>query len=139
MKVELSYPIIVLSKNDNMVYVYFKERDFNSTSEDLLKKIDYTNLEVIDSLGHNYKIKRAYKVKYLGLWGYNPLLKGRQILIDFEYDSEVQVVSLESFKEEIIKKLEEKKKFWEASYDLQELKQSVYQSQSFSMIAQLLK
>jgi len=136
---ELSYPIIVLSKNDNMVYVYFEEKDFKSTSEDLLKKIDYTALEIIDNLGDNYKIKKVYKVKLLGLWGYNPLLKGRQILIDFEYNSEVQKVSLESFKEEIIKKLEKKKKFWEASYNFKELKHSVYQSSSFSMIAKLLK
>lgn len=139
MKVELNYPIIVLSKKDNMVYVYFKEKDFKSTSEELLKKIDFANLEVIDSLGHNYKINKAYKIKYLGLWGYNPLLKGRQILIDFEYDSEVQMISLEDFKAEIIKRLEKKKKLWEMSYDFQELKHRVYHSPSFSTIAQLLK
>jgi hypothetical protein len=139
MKVKLNYPVIVLPKKDNMVYVYFNDKDLKSTSEDLLKKIDYINLEVIDSLGYKYKINRAFKVKYLGLWGFNPLLKGRQILIDFEYDSEVQRILLEGFKEEIIKRLEKKKKFWETGWDIQELKKKVYYSPTFSTIAELLK
>jgi len=139
MKVELNYPIIALPKKDSMVYVYFNDKDLKSTSEDLLSKIDYTNLEIIDSLGHKYKINKAYKIKYLGLWGFNPLLKGRQILIDFEYDSEVQRVLLEDFKEEIIKRLDKKKKFWETSWDIQELKHKVSICPTFSAIAELLK
>ncbi len=139
MEVELNYPVIVLSRMDNMVYVYFNDKDLKSTSEELLKKLDYTNLELIDRFGCKYKINRAFKVKYLGLWGFNPLLKGRQILIDFEYDPEVQSVSLDDFKEEIIKRVEKKKRFWETSWDIDELKQKVNQSSTFSEIAELLK
>lgn len=139
MEAELNYPVIVLSRKDDMIFVYFNDKDLKSTSEELLKKIDYTNLELIDRLGHKYKINKAFKVKYLGLWGFNPLLKGRQILIDFEYDPEMQSVSLDDFKEEIIKRLEKKKRFWETSWDVEELKQKVFDSPTFSGIAELLK
>ncbi|MGX5691518.1 hypothetical protein [Arcticibacter tournemirensis] len=139
MEAELNYPVIVLSRKDDMVYVYFNDKDLKSTSEELLKKLDYTNLDLIDRVGHKYKINKAFKVKYLGLWGFNPLLKGRQILIDFKYDPEVQCVSLDDFKDEIVKRLEKKKRFWEASWDVEELKQKVSHCPSFSGIAELLK
>jgi len=139
MEVELNYPIIVLSKKDNMVYAYFNDKELKSTSEELLKKLDYTNLELIDRFGCKYKINKAFKIKYLGLWGFNPLLKGRQILIDFEYDPEVQSVSLDNFKEEIIISVEKKKRFWETSWDIDELKQKVNQSSTFNEMAELLK
>ncbi|WP_207534481.1 hypothetical protein [Desertivirga arenae] len=96
-------------------------------------------IQLVDRLGHKYKINKAFKVKYLGLWGLNPLLKGRQILIDFEYDPEIQSVSLDDFKEEIIKRLEKKKRFWETSWNVEELKQKVFNSPTFSGIAELLK
>lgn len=69
MSKELRYPVIAVPRNDNMVYVYFKEKDLKSTSEELMKKLDYGNLELIDSSGYKYKIQKAFKVKYLGLWG----------------------------------------------------------------------
>ncbi|MCA6516135.1 MAG: hypothetical protein IM577_11145 [Chitinophagaceae bacterium] len=98
MQTELKYPVIVLPRKDNMVYVYFTEKELKSTNEELLQKFGYTNLVLIGASGCKHKIKKAFKVKYLGLWGFNPLLKGRQILIDFEYEPEVEQVLLSDLK-----------------------------------------
>lgn len=139
MQVELKYPIIVLPKKSNMVYVYFKEKDLKSTSEELLRKLDYPNLDLIDASGCKYKIKRAFKVKYLGLWGFNPLLKGRQILVDFEYEPEVEQLFLSDFKNDIIHRVDRTKRIWQSGWDINELKEAVTNSSSFEEIANLLK
>ncbi|GAB3936073.1 hypothetical protein [Mucilaginibacter myungsuensis] len=139
MKVDLNYPIVLFRKNDNMIYVFFNDKDFKSTNEELLKKIDHKDLEVIDSSGLKYKIDRAYKVKYLGLWGFSLLLKGRQILIDYDFNTIVEQLSLENFKAEIIKRLEKKKGFWSSAWSLKELKQVIANCSSFAEIMSLLK
>ncbi|GGH25180.1 hypothetical protein FAZ19_15845 [Sphingobacterium alkalisoli] len=139
MQVELSYPVFVLPRKSNMVYVYFKEKDLKSTSEELLQKLDYTNLDLIDVSGYMYKIKKVFKVKYLGLWGFNPLLKGRQILVDFEYAPEVEKVLLSDFKKDIIHRIDKTKQIWQPGWDMGELKEAVTNSSSFEEIADLLK
>lgn len=139
MQAELKYPVIVHPRKDNMVYVYFTEKEFKSTSEELLQKLDYKNLDLIDASGHKYKIKRAFKVKYLGLWGFNPLFKGRQILIDFEYEPKVEQVLLSDFKEKIIYRVERTKQVWQSGWDLDELKEAVTKSSSIRDIVDFLK
>lgn len=139
MSKEVRYPVIVVPKNDNMVYVYFKEKDLKSTSEELLRKLDYGNLELIDSTGYKYRIQKAFKVKYLGLWGFNPLLKGRQILINFDYEPEMEQVTLGDFKKEIISRVDKTKRIWRSGWDISELKGAVANSSSFEEIAYLLK
>ncbi|MBC7401107.1 MAG: hypothetical protein H7289_14300 [Mucilaginibacter sp.] len=139
MRGEPVYPVIVFSNNDNMIYVYFNERKLKSTSEALLKKIDYKKLELFDASGHQYKITEAFKVKFLGLWGFNPILKGRQILIDFKYDPVIEDISFEDFKRNIVIRLENNKRFWESGWDIEELKQKIYETTTFIEIAELLK
>lgn len=139
MSITIHYPVFVLPKNDNMIYVYFTEKDFKSTSEELLKTIDYPSLEIIDTIGQTFIIKRAFKVKYLGLWGFNPLLKGRQILIDFEYEREVKQISLSDFKKDIIQRVDKTKKIWQSGWDLNQLKEAISNSPSFIETANLLK
>jgi|SRR5690606_4156769 len=139
MSKELRYPVIAVPRNDNMVYVYFREKELKSTSEELLRKLDYGNIELIDSSGHKYRIKKAFKVKYLGLWGFNPLLKGRQILIDFDYNPEVEQVALSDFKKDIINRVDKTKRIWQSGWDISELKEAITNSSSFEEIAYLLK
>ena len=139
MNIELNYPVFVLPRNNNMMYVYTKDKDWKSTSEELLKTLDYNNLDVIDSSGCMYKINKAFKVKYLGLLGFNPLLRGRQVLIDFEYDSNVEQLSLKDFKRKVIKRIMENKRFWESGWDIEDLEQRLENSDNFYSIADLLK
>lgn len=139
MQTELKYPVIVLPRGDNMVFVYFSEKELKSTSEELLEKVNYTNLDLIDAFGRKFKIKRAFKVKYLGLLGFNPLLKGRQILIDFEYEPEIEEVQLSDFKENIIYRIGKTKQIWKSGWNINELIESITNSVSFKEIAIFLK
>ncbi|MDM1552839.1 hypothetical protein [Empedobacter falsenii] len=139
MKVELKYPVFTFQKNNNMIYVFFKERNLKSTSENLLNEHGFIGNIIIDSLGNKFRIKNVSKVKYLGLWGFNPLLKGRQILIDFEYESKLDQISLEDFKKEILLRINKTKKIWISSWDINELRDAILNSSSFDEIAHLLK
>lgn len=139
MKSPIEYPIFVFQKNDNMVYVFSSEKDLKSTNTELFEKLNYKDMVHIDSAGNQYKVAKAVKVKNLGFFGFNPLLKGKQILIDFQYDSEIEPLSLDSFKRDIIARVGKTKNVWQSGWDVEELKKAVANSQSFEEIADLLK
>ena len=92
MIIELNYPVFAFLKGDNMIYVFFDELSLKSTNTQILKTLKYEDICHVDSLGNKYKIDSAFKVKYLGLWGFNLLLKGRQILIDFDYKPSIDSI-----------------------------------------------
>jgi len=140
MRTHLSYPIFATKAKDNMVYVFFKEKDLKATSTSLLSKNVFKNVTLIDSQGNVFKIERAYKVKYLGLFGFSLLKKGgRQILVDFEFDSDVKTIELSEFKKEIINRIEIMKYFWQSAWDIDELKSKIMNCNTFVDIAYLIK
>lgn len=134
----LKYPIFVLQKGDDMIYVFSNEKDLKSTNTEIFENLDYKNSVHIDSLGNIHKIDKAFKVKNLGLFGFNPLLKGKQILIDFEYTSEVEKIALDDFKKDILARVDKTKKIWQSAWDIEELKNAIANSKSFEEIAVLL-
>lgn len=139
MEPDLKYPVFVFQKYNDMIYVFFNERDLKSTNTEIFKSFNYKNVVHVDSLGNEYQIYKAFKVKYLGLCGFNPLLKGRQILIDFEYSGDVKSLDLSDFKENIIVRVEKTKRIWQTGWDINELKEKIANSSSFMEIATLLK
>jgi hypothetical protein len=140
MNEELKFPVFAFQKNDNMVYVFYKERDLKSTSTRFLSRNGFVGDTLIDSTGSIYKIKRAFQVKYLGLFGFSLLKKGgRQILVDFEFDSDVKTIELSEFKHEIIIRIEKKKSFWQSAWDIDELKSKIMNCNSFVDVAFLMK
>jgi|LSQX01.3.fsa_nt_gb hypothetical protein len=139
MNTKLQFPVFAFQKNDNMIYTFFKERELKSTSTIILKTFDYKNVTLIDSNGNIYKIKQAYKLKYLGLFGFSLIKKGRQILVDYEFDSDIKTTTLSEFKDEIITRIEKKKSFWQSAWDIDELKLKILHCNSFEEIANLIK
>lgn len=135
----IKYPIFVLQKSDDMIYVFSNEKDLKSTNTEIFEKLNYKDTVHIDSLGNKYKIDKAFKVKNLGLFGFNPLLKGKQILIDFEYKPEVEKITLDDFKKDILVRIDKTKKIWQSAWDIEELKNTIENSLSFEDIAKLLK
>ena len=139
MNKQLIFPVFAFQKNDNMIYVFFNEKNLKSTSTRFLKKNGFINDVIIDSQGYIYIIKKAFMIKYRGLLGYSLLLKGRQILVDFEFDKEVSSISLEEFKFDLINRINKTKHIWQSSYEIKELILKVNESNSFEDLAYLLK
>ena len=139
MSTTLSFPVFASQKNDDMIYVYHSDIALKSTNTKILRDQGYAGIKLIDSSGRVYMISKAYQVRYLGLFGISLLKKGRQILVDFEYEDNISAVSLNNFKKEITEKIDRKTKFWESAWDIKELKGRIANSASFEEIAGLIR
>ncbi|MEM9339596.1 MAG: hypothetical protein AAGA66_12755 [Bacteroidota bacterium] len=136
----MKYPVFALQENNDMVYVFLNERDLKSTNTDLLQKGIFNNVKLTDSEGSTREIKKVFKVKYLGFQGISLLKKGRQILVDFEYESESILTDLEEFKKEVIRKVKSKKQYWLTSWgNVSELVKRIENCESFNELADLMK
>ncbi|MDM1380730.1 hypothetical protein [Myroides marinus] len=139
MELRLNYPVLLLSKSNNRIYVFTKEKDLKSTNEELFGKINYSNYYVVDELGLKYTINNAFKVKNCGLFGFNPFLKGKQILIDFEFSSQIDKLLLDTIKQELVQRIEQDKNYWKLNWNIQELEAKIISSKTFKEIYLLLK
>lgn len=102
----MTFPIILIFKDDPEVYATSDESMLKKASLDLIDK--YKEASIIDSSGVLYKIKRAYKVNWATmLWGYHPFFKGRIAKIEFELESECSI-SPNDFRDIILEKINEK-------------------------------
>lgn len=135
----IKYPVFALSEKDNLVYVFFKEKDLKTTNTALFKKNIFKNVILIDSSGNIYKIRKTYKVGYIGILGISLLKKGRQILVDFEFENDVMSIKIEDFKQDLIQKIEKNKGFWRSAWNINELKEGIINCNSFEEIADFIK
>lgn len=135
----MKYPVFALKEKDNLIYVFFKEKDLKTTNTDLLRKNIFKNVTLIDASGKVYKIKNAFKIKDASFFGFSLLKKGRQVLIDFEFEEESTNVSISQFKQDIKDKIDRNKNFWQSAWDISELKEKINKSTSFREIADLIK
>ncbi|MEG1239246.1 hypothetical protein [Chryseobacterium sp.] len=55
----IQYPIFVLQKGDDIIYVFSNEKYLKSTNTEIFEKLDYKDTVHIDSLGNKYKIDKA--------------------------------------------------------------------------------
>jgi len=138
MKIEVQYPVLVFPSYEKMVYVFRKESGLTHTTVTLLKTIKYDGMEIVTSSGMKHTIKDAYKIKYLGFWGFNPMLKGRQILIDFNFYENPSRVDLPELKKRVMECVRANKDFWESAWDIKELVSEIESADSFEMVAELV-
>ncbi len=62
----MKYPVFALKEKDNMIYVFFNEKDLKNTSTDLLKKNIFKDVNLKDASGEVFKIKNTIKIKDVG-------------------------------------------------------------------------
>lgn len=135
----MKYPVFALKEKDNLIYVFFKEKDLKITNTDLLRKNIFKKVTLIDASGEVYKIKYAFKIKDAGFFGFSLLKKGKQVLIDFEFEGESTNISISQFKQDIKDKIDRNKNFWQSAWNISELKEKINKSTSFREIADLIK
>lgn len=103
MKHKPSFPAIQIFINDNIIYGCENYKDYYRSSLSLMNKLKGSVL--IDCEGTKFVVKDVKKVGWgTILWGYNPLMKGRLVKVDFEY-AEVSKLSWHEFKNIILDKL----------------------------------
>lgn len=125
------FPIIHLLKNDNRIYALRTDKQFYRAGYDLLGI--FKDSIVIDSQGNYYLITEAVKRKWgTWLWGFNPMVKGRIVIVDFLINDSKRI-SLEELKELILSQLEHKPipSFWYNQSNISSLKSRVEQAATY--------
>lgn len=139
MKTTLKFPVFVFQEKNEMIYVFFNEQIFKSTSTRFLNQGGFVGDTIIDSNGVVYKIKRAFQIKYLGFFGFSLIKKGRQILVDFEFEDNTTSVNIQEFKQFIISKIKKERNYWKSSYNITNLVSIINSCTDFKEIATVLK
>lgn len=118
-----SIPGIAFKAGDDMIYAYADGTALKKAHMSALKHEYYNKYTLIDAKGNVFRIKRAFRVKYRGFFGYDPLVninpfhKGsRAIWVDFEFEPEVTHISIAEIKNELIRRVRRKQRFWKESY-----------------------
>ncbi|GAB4034630.1 hypothetical protein [Spirosoma jeollabukense] len=101
---EVVFPVISFYEGRSMIYYFDSKKEFHYTSEEILKKGLFKNVQLIDSNGQGHKIQAVEKTGYRGLWGFHPLLKGTSIKVKYTLEKTKQY-AFEEIKQFIFEKL----------------------------------
>lgn len=132
----MNLPVVTYSNTDKNIYAFDSEKYLKRASIDLIHVLN--DSYIVDSSGIFYHVDKAYKTKWLYLWGYNPLKKGRTAKIDFEIES-TKKISLEDFKNIITEKLDSGvgRDFWYTKKDIPRLKERVMKAETYKEVIEI--
>jgi hypothetical protein len=134
----IKFPIIVLKKGDSMVYTFSNKLSFTRTSEELLKIGIWDNCEIIDSNQISTTITDVRVCGYTGLWGWNPFLKGKGIIVDFDFSNEKQI-DLEVVKQRVTLHTTQRSTNVETDLQLNDILQNLLLAKSIEEIVLILR
>src|SRR5690606_29481523 len=108
---KIKYPIVAFAKG-GVIHFARNEADLTICSIRGLKNGFYNGLKIIDSEGNSFDVQEARKVGYVGfLWGFS-FAFGQRIQVELIFSSISEELSIDIFKEKILKQLKKDKLFW---------------------------
>jgi len=130
---EIKYPAIAFARG-GITHFARNEADLTICSRRGLKNGFYNGLNLIDSEGNSFDIQGAKKVGYNGsLWGFS-LMFGQRIRVDLIFSGSTKYLSIEDFKEKILREFNKQKGFWNSGGNLEELKLTIKMINSYKEI-----
>lgn len=129
----MKFPITIFDEKDPMVYSFPDEKSLKKSSEELFAKNVWKSYRFIDSDGYEYSVLDVRRAGTRGFMGWNPLLKGKQIWVEFDL-SERKSIDVDVFKSILLNRVSLSESFWEESYDIDELKEEIRQSHDFETL-----
>lgn len=139
MKAQLKFPIFILSPKNNMVYVFWREQDYNTTDIDWFKKQKRRKSIVVDSSGMKYVVKQMNMIKWKGIHGFIGLQCGI-IEIENEYEDNPVKISLKELQDIVIDRYPKSQVFrsecWE---NVDEFKDTVFRCKTFEELAEVFR
>lgn len=136
MKVQLKYPIFIFSKEDNMVYVFWKE--VKITSRKYAQENRSTKDICIDSTGMKYIGKELHITGWAGICGFTGG-HFNVVKIDQEYEDNPEQISLRELQDMINDRYPHSRWFNSQGYTKAEFEQAILQCTTFEQVAELLR
>jgi hypothetical protein len=136
--IKLKYPVFEFAPKDDMVYVFYGEKDHKTTNNKLFQVVKYSGDVIIDSSGMKYIIKKAYKVKMGGLWTYFTG-QGRALFIEYEYKDAGNPITLDELKKMIMIRFPKSRWFKSTWVDVQEFEEEMDKCNTFEQLALLFR
>ena len=137
MKTQLVFPIFIFVPKDNMPYIFWEEKLYKTTNTLLIKKWKKNSI-IIDSSGLKYIEKGIFMTGWRGIYGYFTSMKGRVIAVDYEYDENIEKVSLRNLQEIILERFPKSRWFHSHCWtNIEDFKETLFSCTSFEEIAQL--
>ena len=107
------------------------------TPKNLESKIAKNSI-IIDSSGLKYIEKGIFMTGWRGIYGYFTSMKGRVIAVDYEYDENIEKVSLRNLQEIILERFPKSRWFHSHCWkNIEDFKETLFSCTSFEEIAQL--
>lgn len=100
----IAFPILII-KNEENIYFYSNYKTLSRTTIELVESKVFDNTIIYDAQGHTIKIKKVNVRKWANFFGgISLILKGRQVIVDFEFEY-LDNISIEKLKELVIVKI----------------------------------
>lgn len=129
--------IFIFVPKDNMPYIFWEEKLYKTTNTLLIKKWKKNSI-IIDSSGLKYIEKGIFMTGWRGIYGYFTSMKGRVIAVDYEYDENIEKVSLRNLQEIILERFPKSRWFHSHCWkNIEDFKETLFSCTSFEEIAQL--
>lgn len=134
---KIKYPIIAFS-NGAVIYLARHEADLTICSKRGFDNGFYNDLKIIDSDGNSFDVHGANKVGYGGfLWGFS-LKYGQRVRIELILSDSYKDISIEDFKEKVLKQIKKDKHFWNAGGNFENLVLTIKDGKSYNEIINFL-
>lgn len=138
MKAQLKFPVFIFKPKGNMVYVFWREKLYKTTNTKIFKTIKKGDI-VIDSNGMKYIEKKVYMTKWRGIYGYFAGMQGRVIAIEYEYEDNLEKISLEQLKTMIVERYPKSWAFKSQAWvNAEDFKRDVFRCTTFEEVASIL-
>lgn len=138
MEAKLKFPVFTFLKKDNMVYVDYSEKRMKMTNTEIFKSTNFKGDIIIDSSGIKYITRKAYQTGYLGIKGFSLFMVGKAISFEYEYEDEIQHISLDELKEMILNRYPKSRWFHSAWVDVEEFKEEMDKCTTFEELARVV-
>jgi len=93
----LKYPVFVFRKKDNMVYVFYDDKQMKTTNIEIFKKTHFEGRTIVDSPGMKYTVISSHITRYWGFWE-GLFQKGRTVSFEYDYKDAGIPVTLNELK-----------------------------------------
>ncbi len=128
----MKFPIIAFSQG--LIFIFRNMEELTTCGTLALKNNFYNGMVIYDSEGKEFEVIKAKKIGHVGPFFGFRLFHSRKIRVSLELKEKTSKISLEQLKKKICDMIDQKKSFWSAAGDINDLKKEIQKAETFTEI-----